>query len=61
MTKAQVLWPPADVLEASARVLAVQADGRAEQKLLKKTEINRETRNNTKIKGICRQEDSPGG
>ena len=61
MTKAQVLWPPADGLAASARVLAVQADGRAEQKLLKKTEINRETRNNTKIKGICRQEDSPGG
>ena len=44
MTKAQVLLPPADVLEASARVLAVQADGRAEQKLLKKAEINRKTR-----------------
>jgi hypothetical protein len=44
MTKAQVLLPSADVLEALARVLTVQADGRAEQKLLKKAEINRKTR-----------------
>src|SRR5674476_1354254 len=44
MTKAQVLLPSADVLKASARVLTVQADGRAEQKLLKKAEINRKTR-----------------
>jgi hypothetical protein len=44
MTKAQVLLPSADLLKASARVLTAQADGRAEQKLLKKAEINRKTR-----------------
>ena len=49
MTKAQVLLPSADVLEALARVLTVQADGRAEQKLLKKAEINRKTRKIAKM------------
>jgi len=49
MTKAQVLLPSADVLKALARVLTVQADGRAEQKLLKKAEINRKTRKIAKM------------
>jgi hypothetical protein len=49
MTKAQVLLPSADVLKASARVLTVQADGHAEQKLLKKAEINRKTRKIAKM------------
>jgi hypothetical protein len=49
MTKAQVLLPSANVLEALARVLTVQADGRAEQKLLKKAEINRKTRKIAKM------------